>query len=212
LNDGRGVRQPCRLEDDLVEPAFLFHQGEDSVQPGIADGAAQAAVVEFEPLFDESVIRLNRDGFGYFDGNMRLSAGFPSRMPLRANCSGLTFDIRRITKLVHDHGYPPTVLFLEDVVEQSALSAAEVARHDRHRDLSLRFHELRAVELDRSQPSPEAVRTQADQSASLGRKWGKAHTSSSSMPASETLRASMCSSSVVILSASERRFPRGGGR
>jgi hypothetical protein len=41
---------------------------------------------------------------------MRLSAGFPSRMPLRANCSGLTFDIRRITKLVHDQFYSPQLV------------------------------------------------------------------------------------------------------
>jgi hypothetical protein len=52
-----------------------------------------------------------------------------------------TFDVARVAKLVHDDSNLPTVLLLKDVVEQRALSAAEIASHDCHGHLSASLSE-----------------------------------------------------------------------
>lgn len=70
LDDWPRVGEPRSFENNLVEPSSLLHERLDSENSRVADGAAQAAVLHLEPLFNEGIVRRNGYGFRYISRDM----------------------------------------------------------------------------------------------------------------------------------------------
>lgn len=121
--DWSWVRQPCGLQQDVIEPPPLFHELFDGRRARIFDGATQTSVGHLEELFGQLrcvVRRVAHVDFATFSppgtgGGASQAKPKSESLSIPDQKRKGTFNICGVAELVHDHSYSVPMSFRKNV-------------------------------------------------------------------------------------------------